>query len=92
MGETEAQAFDVMDRAFDNGINFFDTANAYGGGRSETYIGRWLNRPPQCRSARDGSRVDNDHSVRRGRVTTGGAVRDRRRAPMIPSSRRPLVH
>ncbi len=42
MGETEAQAFDLMDRAFDNGINFFDTANAYGGGRSETYIGRWL--------------------------------------------------
>jgi aryl-alcohol dehydrogenase-like predicted oxidoreductase len=43
MGETEAQAFDLMDRAFDAGINFFDTANAYGGGRSETYIGRWLN-------------------------------------------------
>jgi 1-deoxyxylulose-5-phosphate synthase len=42
MGETEAQAFDLMDRAFDAGINFFDTANAYGGGRSETYIGRWL--------------------------------------------------
>ena len=42
MGETEAQAFDLMDRAFDAGINVFDTANAYGGGRSETYIGRWL--------------------------------------------------
>jgi aryl-alcohol dehydrogenase-like predicted oxidoreductase len=42
MGESEAQAFDLMDRAFDAGINFFDTANAYGGGRSETYIGRWL--------------------------------------------------
>jgi aryl-alcohol dehydrogenase-like predicted oxidoreductase len=42
MGETEAQAFELMDRAFDHGINFFDTANAYGGGRSETYIGRWL--------------------------------------------------
>jgi aryl-alcohol dehydrogenase-like predicted oxidoreductase len=42
MGETEAQAFDLMDRAFDAGINFFDTANAYGGGRSEAYIGRWL--------------------------------------------------
>src|SRR5438105_7317688 len=42
MGETETQAFDLMDRAFDAGINVFDTANAYGGGRSETYIGRWL--------------------------------------------------
>src|SRR5262249_6949762 len=35
-------AFELMDRAFDAGINFFDTANAYGGGRSETWIGRWL--------------------------------------------------
>jgi len=42
MGETESQAFDLMDRAVDAGINFFDTANAYGGGRSEAWIGRWL--------------------------------------------------
>jgi aryl-alcohol dehydrogenase-like predicted oxidoreductase len=42
MGENEPQAFELMDRAFDAGINFFDTANAYGGGRSETWIGRWL--------------------------------------------------
>jgi len=42
MGESEAQAFALMDRAFDAGINFFDTADAYGGGRSETYIGNWL--------------------------------------------------
>jgi aryl-alcohol dehydrogenase-like predicted oxidoreductase len=42
MGESEAQACALMDRAFDAGITLFDTANAYGGGRSETYIGRWL--------------------------------------------------
>ena len=42
MGETEEQARELMDRAFDAGINFFDTANAYGGGRSEAWIGRWL--------------------------------------------------
>ncbi|TMQ25512.1 MAG: aldo/keto reductase [Deltaproteobacteria bacterium] len=42
MGETEAQAFALMDRALDAGINVFDTANAYGGGRSEEWIGRWL--------------------------------------------------
>ena len=42
MGENEQQARELMDRAFDAGINFFDTANAYGGGRSESYIGRWL--------------------------------------------------
>jgi aryl-alcohol dehydrogenase-like predicted oxidoreductase len=42
MGETEAQAFELMDRASDAGINCFDTADAYGGGRSEEFIGRWL--------------------------------------------------
>lgn len=42
MGDSEADAFALMDRAWEAGINFFDTANAYGGGRSETYIGRWL--------------------------------------------------
>ena len=42
MGETEDQAHALMDRAFDAGINVFDTADAYGGGRSETWIGRWL--------------------------------------------------
>src|ERR1700738_1551960 len=41
-GETEDQAYELMDRAWDAGVNFFDTADAYGGGRSETFIGRWL--------------------------------------------------
>lgn len=41
-GETEEQAMALMDIACDMGINFFDTADAYGGGRSETYIGKWL--------------------------------------------------
>jgi aryl-alcohol dehydrogenase-like predicted oxidoreductase len=41
-GESEEQAFALMDRAFEVGINFFDTADAYGGGRSETFIGHWL--------------------------------------------------
>ncbi len=42
MGENEPDAFALMDRAWEAGINFFDTADAYGGGRSETFIGRWL--------------------------------------------------
>jgi aryl-alcohol dehydrogenase-like predicted oxidoreductase len=41
-GESENEAFALMDRALDIGINFFDTADAYGGGRSESFIGRWL--------------------------------------------------
>src|SRR2546423_4053963 len=30
-----------MDAAWDAGVNFFDTAASYGGGRSESWIGRW---------------------------------------------------
>jgi aryl-alcohol dehydrogenase-like predicted oxidoreductase len=41
-GESEAEAFAIMDRALEAGIHFFDTADAYGGGRSEAFIGRWL--------------------------------------------------
>ena len=32
----------IMDAAWDFGITTFDTADAYGGGRSETWIGEWL--------------------------------------------------
>jgi len=41
-GESEEEAFTLMDVAWEMGINFFDTADAYGGGRSETAIGNWL--------------------------------------------------
>jgi len=41
-GESKDEAFALMDRAWEMGINFFDTADAYGGGRSESYIGAWL--------------------------------------------------
>jgi aryl-alcohol dehydrogenase-like predicted oxidoreductase len=41
MGESEPEAFELMDAALALGINLFDTADAYGGGRSETWIGRW---------------------------------------------------
>jgi aryl-alcohol dehydrogenase-like predicted oxidoreductase len=40
-GESEAEAFALMDAAWAAGINFFDTAASYGGGRSETWVGRW---------------------------------------------------
>jgi aryl-alcohol dehydrogenase-like predicted oxidoreductase len=41
-GDDQQTAFAVMDRAFDLGINYFDTADSYGGGFSETTIGAWL--------------------------------------------------
>jgi aryl-alcohol dehydrogenase-like predicted oxidoreductase len=40
-GENEADAFAIMDRAVAAGINVFDTAASYGGGRSESWIGSW---------------------------------------------------
>src|SRR5262249_55170576 len=40
-GESEAQAAELLDRAWDAGINVLDTADAYGGGRSESYIRDW---------------------------------------------------
>ena len=43
---SEADSFAIMDAAIDAGINFFDTANRYGGpgheGRTEEIVGRWL--------------------------------------------------
>ena len=42
MGESEAEAFELMDAAWEAGITTFDTADAYGGGRSESWIGGWL--------------------------------------------------
>ncbi len=35
-------AFRIMDAAWELGIRAFDTADAYGGGRSEAWIGEWL--------------------------------------------------
>jgi aryl-alcohol dehydrogenase-like predicted oxidoreductase len=41
-GETREQALELMDAAWEAGLTWFDTADAYGGGRSETYIGEWI--------------------------------------------------
>lgn len=41
-GLTPDQAFALMDAAWAAGIRHFDTADAYGGGRSEQTIGRWI--------------------------------------------------
>ncbi len=41
-GESEEEAFQIMDAARELGITMFDTADAYGGGSSETMIGEWI--------------------------------------------------
>ncbi len=43
---SEADSFAIMDRALEDGVNFFDTANVYGRpigpGATESIIGRWF--------------------------------------------------
>ena len=43
---SEPDSFEIMDRALEHGINFFDTANRYGGdkgpGATEAIVGRWF--------------------------------------------------
>jgi aryl-alcohol dehydrogenase-like predicted oxidoreductase len=41
-GIPHGEAFRIMDAAWDLGLTTFDTADAYGGGRSEAWIGEWL--------------------------------------------------
>ena len=41
-GESDEKAFEIMNAAWEIEIRTFDTADAYGGGRSEAAIGRWL--------------------------------------------------
>ena len=41
-GDSLEDAFVLMDAAWEAGITTFDTADAYGGGRSESFIGEWI--------------------------------------------------
>lgn len=51
-GTPRDTAFALMDAARELGITTFDTADAYGGGRSETWIGEWLARQgPEVRES-----------------------------------------
>jgi len=65
-GETdEATSHRCLDAAIDHGIDFLDTANVYGMGRSETVIGGWLAKAPRdVRIATKGGIVrDPEHPV-----------------------------
>ena len=41
-GENDDEAFELMDGGWELGMTTFDTADAYGGGRSELAIGKWI--------------------------------------------------
>ncbi len=49
-GTTKDEAHRLLDAAWELGVTTLDTADAYGGGRSESYIGEWLRtKPPEVR-------------------------------------------
>ena len=40
---SEENARNILKTSFDNGVNFFDTADVYGDGRSEKFVGEFIN-------------------------------------------------
>jgi len=71
-GLTEDQAFGLMDAAWESGIIHFDTADAYGGGRSEQAIGRWIRsrgvRPRLTTKTFNPMRAGGDHGLQPDRI------------------------
>ena len=71
----------IMDAAWELGITTFDTADAYGGGRSETWIGEWLADEGLGGSRRDHDRDEDVQPDGRGRgsraVTAADPTADR---------------
>ena len=72
-GLTEDQALELMDAAWAAGIEHFDTADAYGGGRSELAIGRWIRsrgvRPQLTTKTFNPMQAGADHGLRPERIT-----------------------
>jgi aryl-alcohol dehydrogenase-like predicted oxidoreductase len=71
-GESEDEAFAVMEAAWTLGLTAFDTADAYGGGRSETAIGTWIratgNRPTLTTKTFNPMDAGEDRGLARDRV------------------------
>ena len=71
-GLSEDQAREVMDAAWESGITHFDTADAYGGGRSELWIGRWIAargaRPQLTTKTYNPMQAGADHGLRPERI------------------------
>jgi len=72
-GESEDEALRLMDAAWQLGITTFDTADAYGGGRSETAIGNWMrsrgHRPELITKTFNPMDTGQDHGLGRARIT-----------------------
>jgi aryl-alcohol dehydrogenase-like predicted oxidoreductase len=72
-GESDEEAFALMDRAWELGITTFDTADAYGGGRSESAIGKWISsrgeRPQITTKTFNPMAAGADRGLKRERIT-----------------------
>ena len=72
-GETDEQAFELMDAAWGLGVTTFDTADAYGGGRSEQAIGKWMKargfRPEIATKTFNPMNTGEDHGLSGKRIT-----------------------
>ena len=72
-GESEDEAFRIMDAAWELGITTFDTADAYGGGQSETTIGKWMAsrgvRPEIATKTFNPMAEGEDHGLARTRIS-----------------------
>jgi len=72
-GENDDEAFQIMDGAWELGITTFDTADAYGGGRSESAIGKWIasrrHRPEIATKTFNPMDTGADRGLARDRVT-----------------------
>ena len=62
-GISEKQVDSIMETALDNGINYFDHADIYGGGESEKLFGDYLKRN---KSARDKMFIQTKCGIRKG--------------------------
>ena len=63
---SEADARAVLQASVDNGVTFFDTADVYGDGRSESIIGSFLNDNPDLDifvATKMGRRVEQDPAL-----------------------------
>jgi aryl-alcohol dehydrogenase-like predicted oxidoreductase len=72
-GLSEDHALELMDAAWESGITHFDTADAYGGGSSELFIGHWIAsrgvRPQLTTKTYNPMAAGADHGLRPERIT-----------------------
>ena len=67
-GDSESRALQLLDHARAIGLTRFDTANTYGGGASETILGKWLRRqgPSFLDKTQIATKIGNPHGCPRG--------------------------